>query len=343
MSGDPLRRAADALNQGVDRRVEGNQALQALLRTAARGDDDALAALRSELESALVRYLKVIAPDAAEDLVAETWLQVLRGLDQFDGDESAFRSWVFTIARKQAIDQRLHPGRAARQAPAERMTPDAGDATSNRAVLTLIATLPPDQAEVVTLRMIVGLGVAEVAKVTDKGPATVRTLTHQALLRLAKQLKTTSGDDHRDDQVAEERASIKDRVVGRETKAREAGPCPYCAYAASDPEELRQHLLHSHSDTEDVSVIGPEQDLESRDDLGLVGPPEVDAPYLATVAPSRRMGPEGEPCPYCAHLAPNPDELRMHLLHLHPEVEPEPDWLDSDEIASMISSWKDDR
>ena len=34
--------------------------------------------------------------------------------------------------------------------------------------------------------------------------------------------------------------------------------------------------------------------------------------------------PEGEPCPYCAHLAPNPDELRAHLEHFHPEVEPEP-------------------
>jgi hypothetical protein len=42
--------------------------------------------------------------------------------------------------------------------------------------------------------------------------------------------------------------------------------------------------------------------------------------------------PEGEPCPYCAHLAPNPEELRLHLLHLHPEVEPEPDWWDRDAV-----------
>jgi hypothetical protein len=42
--------------------------------------------------------------------------------------------------------------------------------------------------------------------------------------------------------------------------------------------------------------------------------------------------PEGEPCPYCAYLAPNPDELRHHLIHLHPEVEPEPDWWDRDAV-----------
>jgi hypothetical protein len=46
--------------------------------------------------------------------------------------------------------------------------------------------------------------------------------------------------------------------------------------------------------------------------------------------------PEGEPCPYCAHLAPTPEELRQHLLHLHPEVEPEPDWWDRDAVAPPV-------
>jgi len=46
--------------------------------------------------------------------------------------------------------------------------------------------------------------------------------------------------------------------------------------------------------------------------------------------------PEGEPCPYCAHLAPNPEELRQHLLHLHPEVAPEPDWWDRDTVAPPV-------
>jgi hypothetical protein len=46
--------------------------------------------------------------------------------------------------------------------------------------------------------------------------------------------------------------------------------------------------------------------------------------------------PEGEPCPYCSHLAPNPEELRLHLIHLHPEVEPEPDWWDRDAVAPPV-------
>jgi hypothetical protein len=42
--------------------------------------------------------------------------------------------------------------------------------------------------------------------------------------------------------------------------------------------------------------------------------------------------PEGEPCPYCAYLAANPEDLHQHLLHLHPETEPEPDWWDPDAV-----------
>jgi hypothetical protein len=48
--------------------------------------------------------------------------------------------------------------------------------------------------------------------------------------------------------------------------------------------------------------------------------------------------PEGEPCPYCAFLAANPEDLRQHLLHLHPEAEPEPDWWDRDAVERPLLS-----
>ena len=38
----------------------------------------------------------------ADDLAAEAWLAVARGLDRFEGDEPAFRGWLFTIARQPA-------------------------------------------------------------------------------------------------------------------------------------------------------------------------------------------------------------------------------------------------
>jgi RNA polymerase sigma-70 factor (ECF subfamily) len=63
--------------------------------------------------------------------------------------------------------------------------------TSLQAMAAMIAALPADQAEVIVLRVIAGLDVAEVAAVTGMRPGTVRVLTHRALRRLAQQLSTT--------------------------------------------------------------------------------------------------------------------------------------------------------
>ena len=59
----------------------------ATLDAARLGDDRALAALWLELQPALLRYLRVGDPDAAEDIASDTWLEVTRRLDRFTGGE----------------------------------------------------------------------------------------------------------------------------------------------------------------------------------------------------------------------------------------------------------------
>ena len=58
------------------------------------------------------------------------------------------------------------------------------DVSSQEAVEIVIAGLPPEQAEVVLLRIVAGFTVAEVAAVTGRTPASVRVLCHRALRRL---------------------------------------------------------------------------------------------------------------------------------------------------------------
>jgi RNA polymerase sigma-70 factor, ECF subfamily len=171
---------------------------EAVLAAAADGDDAAFGILWRDLQPALLRYLNAFAPGAGEDLASETWLRVVRGLGHFSGDERAFRAWVYTIARHRAVDRwrrRVH--RRDEPVPVEALVdlpgPDdpagaAVDAISSRAVAALIATLPPDQAEVVLLRVVAGLDVAEVAAITGKRPGNVRVLAHRALRRLAERL-----------------------------------------------------------------------------------------------------------------------------------------------------------
>jgi RNA polymerase sigma-70 factor, ECF subfamily len=170
----------------------------AVLAAAQRGDERAFAVLWRELQPAILRYLRVAAPDAAEDLAADTWMSVIRGLARFRGDEPGFRALVFTAARHRVLDwrrqaSRRHVASVPVEALYDRPAPDdpaeaALEAQSTRAALALIAELPPNQAEVVALRMVAGLDVAQVANIVGKRPGAVRTLTHRGLRRLAQRL-----------------------------------------------------------------------------------------------------------------------------------------------------------
>jgi RNA polymerase sigma-70 factor, ECF subfamily len=174
------------------------EGFDAVLDAAASGDERAFAILWRDLQPALLRYLRVVAQAASEDLASETWLEVARGLGRFEGNETGFRSWVFTVARHRMLDWRRREARH----PTTPMPPDevperpgpgdaadtALEAISTRAALALIAELPHDQAEVVTLRVVAGLDVAQVAGIVGKRPGAVRVLAHRGLRRLAERL-----------------------------------------------------------------------------------------------------------------------------------------------------------
>ena len=169
-----------------------------LLAAAQGGDEQAFAVLWRELQPAVLRYFRVAAGEAAEDLAADTWMSVIRGLGRFRGDERAFRAWIFTVARHRAIDWRRRAGRRPTWVAAEELAewpaPDDPvlqvlEGQSTRAALALVAELPPDQAEVVALRVLGGLEVAEVARIVGKRPGTVRVLAHRGLRRLARRVE----------------------------------------------------------------------------------------------------------------------------------------------------------
>jgi RNA polymerase sigma-70 factor, ECF subfamily len=170
----------------------------AVLAAAVQGDERAFAILWRELQPGLLRYLRVVAPAACEDLASETWLEVARGLERFEGTEAGFRSWLFTVARHRMVDWRRRESRRPtiplppEEVPERPGPGDAADialeAISTRAALALIAELPTDQAEVVALRVVGGLDVAQVADVVGKRAGAVRVLAHRGLRRLAERL-----------------------------------------------------------------------------------------------------------------------------------------------------------
>lgn len=133
-----------------------------------------------------------------EDVAADVWVDVARRLRDFAGDESAFRGWLFTLARRRAIDAWRQAERAPVQLTADHADLDrpggpdtaglALERMSTRRALDLIATLPRDQAEAIALRVIAGLDVKEVARLLGKRPGAVRVAAHRGLRTLAARL-----------------------------------------------------------------------------------------------------------------------------------------------------------
>ena len=170
-----------------------------LLRLAKKGDEDAFASIWRTYQPGLLRYLCVIGGQAADDLAADTWLQVTRKLSTFEGNDKAFRAWLYTIARHRHIDWRRQATRR-RESLVEievlDRLPSSDDTTakfetsiSTQTAVALIATLPADQAEAVMLRTVSGLPVSVVAEIMGRPPGTVRVLCHRGLRRLASTLK----------------------------------------------------------------------------------------------------------------------------------------------------------
>ena len=198
-----------------------------LLRT---GEPEAFRELVRRHHASMLRVAATFVPTAAdaEDVVQDTWIAVIRGLDGFEG-RASLRSWIFTILVNRA---RSHGVREARRAvsPSPSPVPEDGDtfavpeeqfvgrrgrgawrqpvpawqddpqlrvdsAAGVAVIMAAIAELPPARRQVVVLRDVEGLTAAEVADLLGLSAANQRVLLHRAraTLRLALEAHLASG------------------------------------------------------------------------------------------------------------------------------------------------------
>ncbi|WP_353944346.1 RNA polymerase sigma factor [Streptomyces sp. HUAS MG91] len=167
------------------------------------GDETAFAVAYRLVQPGLLGYLRGLVGDEAEDVAAEAWLEIARDLGRFRGDGAGFRGWTATIARYRALDllrrQRARPRPSGTEQdvldlPAAHNTAEQVlETLSTEHALALIADLPPDQAEAVLLRVVVGLDGPAAARVLGKRPGAVRTAAYRGLKRLARQLTAGGG------------------------------------------------------------------------------------------------------------------------------------------------------
>ena len=170
-----------------------------LLAGVVSGDASAGSELFARFQPALIRYLRAREPRVADDLAADVWVAVAGSVGSFEGNEQQFRAWIFTIARRQVAGHRRTGIRrrtdvvdtsALEQIPSRddpaRQVIDAS--SSQDAIARMMRHISEDQAEVLLLRVVAELDVAEVALIVGRSENWVRVTQHRALRRLAERL-----------------------------------------------------------------------------------------------------------------------------------------------------------
>ena len=180
--------------------------LSAAVRAAQQGDEQAFRVLYRDLQPRLLRYLRTMVGSDAEDVASEAWLHIARDLAGFSGDSDGFRGWAATIARHRALDHQRRQRRRPQPSPTpiedlgdlaagDDTARSALDTVATREAVAMIADLPPDQAEAVMLRVVVGLDAETAGQVLGKKAGAVRTAAYRGLRRLATRLEQTGPGD----------------------------------------------------------------------------------------------------------------------------------------------------
>lgn len=158
------------------------------------GDEDAFLQLHGCYHRPLLYYLRRLVADAAEDVLQDVWITVVRKIATLE-DPVAFRAWLYRIARNRAVS-RLRRQRITLSW--EELPENARDDLSGQAeddpgiwkaedaaqLHRTLQQLSISHREVLTLRFVQELSYQEIADVVGCSLGTVRSRIHYAKKRL---------------------------------------------------------------------------------------------------------------------------------------------------------------
>jgi RNA polymerase sigma-70 factor (ECF subfamily) len=191
------------------------------------GDEDAFVTLVGRYQQPMLRFARTMVPShaVAEEAVQDTWMGVVRGIDQFEG-RSSLRTWLFRIlvnrARSAGSSERRSVGAGVPGSVGSLMTDTTGEgpavdpsffdtrgswvepvarwgeenddrldaATMAPFLKVALDNLPPRQRQVVVLRDLEGLSGSEVCDVLGVSPGNQRLLLHRGRNQLRRDLET---------------------------------------------------------------------------------------------------------------------------------------------------------
>jgi RNA polymerase sigma-70 factor (ECF subfamily) len=181
------------------------------------GDEQAFVILVARYQQPLLRLARsmVSSEAVAEEIVQDTWVGVVRGIDRFEG-RSSLKTWLFRIlinrARSagakeysntpmdslHAVDPSRFDPNGQWADPVERWTDEIADRLDAEKLMPILESamqdLPPRQRQVVILRDVEGLSNDEASSVLGISLGNQRVLLHRGRARLREMLNTTLGE-----------------------------------------------------------------------------------------------------------------------------------------------------
>ncbi|WP_165367582.1 RNA polymerase sigma factor [Phytoactinopolyspora endophytica] len=169
-----------------------------------------LAAAQANTGWAFERLFQIFAPRVKsflqargavepDELTNDVFMAVFRSLERFEGDEPAFRAWLFTIAHNRLVDERRRQARRGTVVPADLSAyhDEAGGDVEEEALAKLdhawvgdlITRLGQDQRDVLLLRIVADLTIDQIAHVVGKSPGAVKALQRRGLGALRRLLE----------------------------------------------------------------------------------------------------------------------------------------------------------
>jgi RNA polymerase sigma-70 factor (ECF subfamily) len=169
------------------------------LAVAARTDADCFAQLYLRYSNRIYRYAlgRTRSTTAADDIVSDTMMSAMEGINGFNPDRGSFASWIFTIASRRIADRDRKSRQLwrflARRGHHEEHDDDALTTTLRLErrddVRRAINRLSDQHQQVVLLRYVAELPIATISEILEISEGAVKMRLQRALKRLAVELE----------------------------------------------------------------------------------------------------------------------------------------------------------
>ncbi len=164
-----------------------------MIKRAKEGDLASISCLYETHHPAVFRYLyyRVGDRETAEDLTSEVFLHMVRSLAHYKDHGISFQAWLFKIAWNLAVDHFRKTSASPQLALSENLpSSEAEPAAAVERRLTTeslrwgLSKLSADQRDVVVLRFVADLPIAEVARTLNRSEDAVKGLQRRGLVAL---------------------------------------------------------------------------------------------------------------------------------------------------------------